>query len=310
MQGTLGQHGFGPRGGGGRALATTPKGGGGIQRFTRRGKSPPSCPAGARSVSSGTYGTGAQTTAYRDCDMAAPRPAPVAPPPPPPPTAPPVSVQVSPAIQTQVSPQISPVFTQMQDSPGAGVVAAPQQVAPADMVSRPSQTTGFDPEAYREQIRREEQSRVESERVAAEWKRLEQEKARQTAAIVEEEARRRQTTREAAERYAAAESERTRFAEEQQAAEQQAREDAQSQQAAASGGVPSALPAYLPAVGPSAPMPVLGPSAPMPYTEPVDMTATAEARGEGTNLLPWIIAAAVGVGALMLTKGNKRGRKK
>ena len=35
------------------------------------------------------------------------------------------STTVSPAIQTQISPQISPVMTQMQASPGAGVQAAP-----------------------------------------------------------------------------------------------------------------------------------------------------------------------------------------
>jgi len=41
-----------------------------------------------------------------------------------------VTAQISPAIQTRISPQISPVFTQMQSSPGAGVVASPQQIAP------------------------------------------------------------------------------------------------------------------------------------------------------------------------------------
>lgn len=49
-----------------------------------------------------------------------------------PPTAPGggVTAQVSPAIQTRISPQISPTMTQIQSSPGAGVMAAPQQYMP------------------------------------------------------------------------------------------------------------------------------------------------------------------------------------
>lgn len=41
-----------------------------------------------------------------------------------------VTAQISPAIQTQISPQISPTMTQIQSSPGAGVMAAPQQITP------------------------------------------------------------------------------------------------------------------------------------------------------------------------------------
>lgn len=41
-----------------------------------------------------------------------------------------VTAQVSPAIQTRISPQISPTMTQIQSSPGAGVMAAPQQYMP------------------------------------------------------------------------------------------------------------------------------------------------------------------------------------
>lgn len=41
-----------------------------------------------------------------------------------------VTTQVSPAIQTRISPQISPTMTQIQSSPGAGVMAAPQQYMP------------------------------------------------------------------------------------------------------------------------------------------------------------------------------------
>lgn len=112
-----GQLGFGTTSG--SRYATAPKGGGNVQRFTRQGKRAPDCPSGARPVSSGSYGTGAQTVSYRDCEM---RAAPVAAPPPPPPA--PV-ITVSPAIQTQVSPQISPTMVQQQASPGASVQAQP-----------------------------------------------------------------------------------------------------------------------------------------------------------------------------------------
>lgn len=113
----VGQLGFGTKSG--SRYATAPKGGGNVQRFTRKGHQAPSCPSGARSVSSGSYGTGAQTVSYRDCEM---RAVPVAAPPPPPPA--PV-ITVSPAIQTQVSPQISPTMVQQQASPGASVQAQP-----------------------------------------------------------------------------------------------------------------------------------------------------------------------------------------
>lgn len=41
-----------------------------------------------------------------------------------------VTAQVSPTLQTRISPQISPAMTQIQSSPGAGVMAAPQQYMP------------------------------------------------------------------------------------------------------------------------------------------------------------------------------------
>lgn len=41
-----------------------------------------------------------------------------------------VTAQVSPTLQTRISPQISPTMTQIQSSPGAGVMAAPQQIMP------------------------------------------------------------------------------------------------------------------------------------------------------------------------------------
>ncbi len=41
-----------------------------------------------------------------------------------------VNTQVSPNLQTLISPQISPTITQIQSSPGAGVMAAPQQYMP------------------------------------------------------------------------------------------------------------------------------------------------------------------------------------
>lgn len=46
-----------------------------------------------------------------------------------------VRAQVSPTLQTRISPQISPTMTQIQSSPGAGVMAAPQQVMPGGMTA-------------------------------------------------------------------------------------------------------------------------------------------------------------------------------
>lgn len=55
-----------------------------------------------------------------------------------------VRAEISPAIQTRVSPQISPVFTQIQSSPGAGVMASPQQAAPGGPVPQ----YGYSPSPY------------------------------------------------------------------------------------------------------------------------------------------------------------------
>lgn len=257
---TLGQHGFGkkksaPSGG----LATAPKGGGNVQRFTRGGQSPPACPSGARSVNSGTYGTGAQTKAWRDCEMPAPRA--VAPPPPPPPPRIEVTTQVSPAIQTQISPQISPVMTQMQASPGAGVVAAPQQQAPAPM---------YGPGPRAEEVERLAQRRREEEEYQA--RRLREQEA-----------------------YYAEQTEARRLAEE--AAEQR-------RMAIEAQSVTAPVPAPAP-MGPvvSAPLPAFSPQ-PEPAFAPAE--PVVEEREPNGLMLPLLIAAAVGVGALVLTQGKKR----
>ncbi len=315
----LGQLGFrmGTGGRGGGAFGTQAKGGGPVQRFERQGKIPPSCPSGARSVSSGSYGTGTSTRSWRDCEMRAARPAPVAPPPPAPEIA--VTTQVSPAIQTQVSPQISPVMTQLQDSPGAGVIAAPQQVAPAPMTARPQQTAGpgFDPEAYRRMIREQEEARAESQRIQAEWARMDEEKARREAAHKAEEQRRIQAEREAAERYQRGEQQRQAFLRELQTAEEEAARQAAERRAAAVAEderraaeaadatrmTPGMVGAPVP-LGPviSAPLP----AAPAPAA-PVDVSTDVQEAGFPVPIL--LLAAAVGVGALMLTQGKKRRKK-
>lgn len=260
-------------------FGTRAKGGGAVQRMERPGHMAPSCPSGARSVGSGSYGTGASTVSWRDCEMQAPR---AAPPPPPPPA--PV-ITVSPAIQTQVSPQISPVMTQMQASPGASVAAQPISApGPMTAATAPQQDIERILEAERRAMAAE--SEMEAEKRAMEMRELQ----RQYAA---------EETRRAQEAMAwQAEQERQRQEDDAAAAaaaeaEAQAAEFAQQRAATSIVGAPTPI---------MAPSPVIDVSTGMetPPDEPV-------------NLMPLAIAAAAALGIFLMTRGNnkpKRARKK
>ncbi len=110
--------------------------GAGAERQANRYEGTSSCPPGQVVVSHGSTPIraayiGAPTTSpfvyckpqpvYRP----APAPAPVA--------GPTYTTTISPVLQTEVSPMISPVFQQVQDSPGATQAGAPTMVAPGGM---------------------------------------------------------------------------------------------------------------------------------------------------------------------------------
>lgn len=84
-----------------------------------------------------------------------------------PPPAPRINVQttVSPVLQTEVSPQISPIFAQMQDSPGSQQAATTTQYKPGGMTAEGGGTTG--PGGGGESAALMELLRVQSEQAAA-----------------------------------------------------------------------------------------------------------------------------------------------
>ena len=264
---------------------TLPTGGGRTQRFERQGGSPPGCPTGARSLRTGQYGTGTSTTSWRECEM---RAAPVAPPPPPPPA--PV-ITVSPAIQTQVSPQISPVMTQQQASPGASVQAQP--------ISTPGgQQAATAPQQDIERILEAERARMAAETA------LEAEQRR--AAQEVEDMRRAAEFQELQRQYAQAEQQRAQQAADWQAAEQQRRMEADAAAAEAADADARAATFITGAPTPiMAPMVETAAAPPMDFAPELPPEETPEEKG---NMLPILLAAAAGVGLLLMRK--KRGRKR
>lgn len=105
------------------------------------------CPAGQQVTARGStqhapkYIGGPTSTPWVECKpipvVAAPAPAPA--------PAPIITTTISPVLQTEVSPQISPVFAQMQASPGATQAATTTQVQPGDMTANvPSAGGGAD----------------------------------------------------------------------------------------------------------------------------------------------------------------------
>lgn len=198
-------------------------------------------------------------------------PAPKAAPPPPPPPAP--VITVSPAIQTQVSPQISPVMTQMQASPGASVQAQP--------ISTPGgQQAATAPQQDIERI------------LAAERRAMAAEAEREQAARQAEmqELQRQYAQREALQAEMAA----------RQAAETEARR--LSEEAAAAEAPPP--PMVMTAGAPSPLMPPIM----APEIQPAMMPPEGAPEPRG-NMLPILIAAALGVGLLVMGKGKKRAKR-
>lgn len=266
-----------------RTVGTTRRtGGGAVQRLTRKGSSPPGCPSGARSVGTGKYGTGLDTTSWRDCEMPAPRAAP----PPPPPPAP--IITVSPAIQTQVSPQISPVMTQQQASPGASVQAQP--------ISTPGgQRATTAPQQDFERILEAERARMAAETA------LEAEKRR--AAQEAEDIRRAGEFQELQRQYAQAEQQRAQQAADWQAAEEQRRIEADT--AAAEAAEADARAATFVT---GAPTPIMAPVVETAAAPPMDFMPELPPEEKG-NMFPILLAAAAGLG-LLLMRRKKRGRKR
>lgn len=252
------------------------------------------CPRGYRQVGSGSdKPPSGYSKPWGDYVLCVPEPRQAAPAPQQQ-QAPSTNITVSPAIQTQVSPQISPVFSQMQDSPGSTQAATTAQVSPSPQSAETGGSGGggngsaallefmkmqAERDAQRQQAedaRRREQERRQQELIARqqEAQRQAQQQAQQRA----EQARQEQLQREAEERQRR----------EQQAAEMQAAYEEKVAAAAAQKQAPSTFTStvqpgasYLPASEPD----------PEPETMPAEPQAT----------LNWpLIAAMVATGGIVI----------
>lgn len=100
-------------------------------------------------------------------------------------------ITVSPVVQTQVSPQISPVFQQVQDSPGASQGASTTQVSPGGQRAEGGGSSGgaaelielFRLQAEADRQRRAEEQAAARVRADAERARIAEENARAQAEI-------------------------------------------------------------------------------------------------------------------------------
>lgn len=240
----------------------------------------PNCPTGSQEQSRHGSGIRESVTCYRAPVFA------------PPPTttvsyeAPRTAVTVSPSLQTQISPQVSPVMGQQMASPGAGITAAPTQVAPAPM-TRQTGITGAD----LERILAAQRAASEAEAKAREAKRsTETEELRRQMA----ERSRVQDEIYAAQRLAEAQRvDRERFAREQ--AELEARESA--------GAIPPP-PSFT-----AAPSPMQAPRLTEAQMTAGDVTMAPPGDGEAP---PWMLIAlaAAGIGAAVMLTGKKGKRRK
>lgn len=224
-----------------------------------------------------------------------------------------VQTTVSPTLQTQISPQISPVFSQMQDSPGSTQAATTAQVQPTDMTAKPGGTGGGGDNALLEymrfqaeqdaQRRAEETAQREADRRRREdedrrWR--EQQSAAQADAQRRADADRAEQLRlqQAAEQQRAAEqAERDRQWQEAQAAQQAAYEAALEQTPAATPSTFVATPAVMPG------REMVG------FEEPVPLTAPVEAQATGPNW-PLIIGGVVIAGGAAYVLTRKKGKRK
>lgn len=236
-----------------------------------------SCPRGTTQESSGRLGTGQQ---YVWCHRAAT----FAPPPRTTTTtiyhAP--TTTVSPSIQAQISPQVSPVLTQQQASPGAGVSAGPTQYQPGGQ-----QAGGMT--AAELQAILAAQRRTDDARRAAELQSMQQQMATRDRLLQEQRAgeQRAIADREAARRAAEAE------------AMERARESA--------GALPPTAGAFVPP-SPLQP-PIFEPGPPLPVID-AETAVDLVTAPEGAQVVPYVLLAAAAVGAAFLLRGKKGAKKR
>jgi len=98
-------------------------------------------------------------------------------------TGPTYTTTISPVLQTEISPQISPVFQQVQDSPGSVQAATPTMIAPGGMKAEGGSAAANDSAAMLEFMRlqsEQDAARRQSDAAAREQERRERE-ARQAA---------------------------------------------------------------------------------------------------------------------------------
>lgn len=104
--------------------------------YANRYEGTSACPAGQTVTARGStqhapkFIGGPTSTPWVECK---PIPAPAPTPAPAPVAGPTYTTTISPVLQTEISPQISPVFQQVQDSPGSVQAATPTMIAPGGM---------------------------------------------------------------------------------------------------------------------------------------------------------------------------------
>lgn len=193
---------------------------------------------------------------------------------------PPIQVQttVSPVLQTDISPQVSPVFSQMQDSPGAQQAATTTQYKPGGQEAKGGGTNGSS-DAVLQFLR--EQQRLDAERRAQESAARDQERReRQSAEQRRFEEDRQERERRDAESRALQEEYRQALVESQRVTEPQT--------------VVTAAPAILPSRE----------MIPIPETLTTSAPLVAD-EGPNWPLILGIGALAV-IGGVAMTRGKKR----
>jgi hypothetical protein len=247
--------------------------------LSQRGERP-YCPTGSQEQSRHGSGIRESVTCYRAPVFAPPATTTVSY------EAPRTAVTVSPSLQTAISPMISPVMGQQMASPGAGITAAPTQVAPAPM-TRQTGITGAD----LERILAAQRAADEAEREARERK--------ATAEMTELTRQMAERSRTQDEIYQAQRADEARRID----AERFAREQAELEARESAGAIPPP-PSFT-----AAPSPMQAPMLTEAQMTAGDVTMAPPGDGEAP---PWILIAlaAAGIGAAVMLTGKKGKRRK